>query len=119
MIDQSTAPKQFFVSHAIDKRAKFSADFRAADAMARRPAPVKPETGSMPSHQGLGLDDPYGVEDRWKQAIENNKKPTVRVCQSGPRLQLATQDIQLVPQGCVFRLQPPHGLELRSQQGQQ
>ena len=28
----------------------------------------------MPSDEGLRLDDLHGIKDRWKQAIEDNKK---------------------------------------------
>ena len=81
-MDPGYAPERIFVSHMPDKRPYFSVDFQTADAIARLPAPEKPETGTMPSDQGLRLDDLYGVEYRWEQAIENNKKPTIGICQS-------------------------------------
>ena len=42
--------------------------------MLRLRQPLKPKPGSTPSDQGLELDDPNGVEDRWETDDREQQK---------------------------------------------
>ena len=69
----------------------------------------------MPTQDGLGPDDCYGVKDARAATIEPNEQGTVGPTQMQSTWRALLQDIELVPQNQDFGCQPPSRLEAVAQ----
>src|ERR1700675_1901695 len=56
-------PQRIVNAHPLDQRAQVRVDLRPASKGAGFPTPVPAESGSVPSHEGLGADNHDGLED--------------------------------------------------------
>jgi hypothetical protein len=56
-------PQRIVGAHPSDQRAQVRVDLRQASKRAGFPTPVPAESGSVPSHEGLGANDRDGFED--------------------------------------------------------
>jgi hypothetical protein len=60
-------------------------DFNSLDAnQARLPTPVPTKSGSMPTHERLGLNDLDDLQNRRKPSIQLDKEPAIAVREPGP-----------------------------------
>ena len=59
--DARAAPRWVHVPHLLDQGDQFLICWRPTVAMARSPVPVEPESGAMPTHHRLGLDNHQGL----------------------------------------------------------
>ena len=69
----------------------------------------------MPTHDGLGPDDGYGVKDARAATVEPNEQGTVGPTQIHSTWSALLEDIELMPQDQVFGFQPPSRLEAVAQ----
>jgi hypothetical protein len=83
-VDARRAPQRILDAHACDKRPQFLIDSCPARWPPRLPAPVKSETGSMPSDQSFWADDRDHAEDRLEPLIQEDEGPAVPVRPLGP-----------------------------------
>jgi hypothetical protein len=60
----------------------------------------------MPTHDGLGPDDGYGVKDARTATIEPDEQSTIDPPQMKPAWRLPLQNIELMTQYNELRLQP-------------
>jgi len=65
----------------------------------------------MPTHDGLGPDDGYGVKNARTATIEPNEQGSVNPTQMQSMWRTLPQNIELMPQDQDFRFQPPSRLE--------
>src|SRR5258708_23799969 len=78
-VDAWRAPKRIFDAHPPDQDAQLRLDLRSPSSWARLPTPVAAKSGSMPTHERLGLDDCENLQDCWKPAIQLDKEPAIMV----------------------------------------
>jgi hypothetical protein len=91
--------------------AAFVLDLRPPSQRARLPAPVTAKAGPMPTHEGLGMNDRNGLEDRRKPAIQLDKEPSIINRESDAAAYLAPQNDQLMSKRCVLSFKPKLRLE--------
>src|SRR6266540_5616976 len=72
------------------------------------------QTHTMPSHDGLGPDAGYGVQDVRTAAIEPDQQRAVSPTQMQSTWRAPLQDIDLLPQYQDFGFEPPSRLEMRT-----
>src|SRR5207253_2256344 len=85
---------------------------RSIDAI---PSPISGKAHSMPTHDGLGPDDGYGVKNARTATIEPNEQGSVSPTQMQSTWRALLQNIELMPQDQVFGFQPPTRLEAVAQ----
>jgi hypothetical protein len=83
------------------------------------PTPVAAEAGTMPTHEGLWLDDRDRAQDRWKLSVQLDEEPPISICELEATAHLPPQHGQLMSKRCVLRLKPALRLERRGQQRKQ
>src|SRR6266404_7379824 len=76
-MDLGGAPEWVLKAHSLDQVAHLFGDPRSAPGRTRLPSPVSGETHSVPSQDGLGPDDGYGVKDARAATIEPNEQSTI------------------------------------------
>src|SRR4249920_1806810 len=62
-MDARRSPQRIVDAHPPDQRAQVRVDLRPASKGAGFPTPVPAESGSVPSHEGLGANDRDGLEN--------------------------------------------------------
>src|SRR5260370_34744491 len=80
-MDARRSPQRIFHAHPPDQRAQIRGDLRSASKRAGFATPVPAEAGPMPTHEGLGPDDPDALEDRWEQSTLLDHQQTIPICQ--------------------------------------
>ena len=73
----------------------------------------------MPPHEGLGLDDRDGLEDRRKPSIQLDQEQAIAVRELDATAHLPPQHNQLMPERGVLGLKSALRLERRGEQGQE
>jgi hypothetical protein len=73
----------------------------------------------MPTYKRFGTDDREGVQDRWKPAIDLDKKPAIVVREPGAATHPTAQNNQLISQCRVLCLEPQLRFEQRPRKGQE
>jgi hypothetical protein len=76
-MDLGGAPDRVLKAHSSDQVTHLFGDPRSATGRARLPSPVSGETHSMPTQDGLGPDDGYGVKDARAATIEPSEQSTI------------------------------------------
>jgi len=85
-VDARRAPKRILDAHPPDQRAEVRLDLRPPSPRVRHPTPVITETGTMPPHECLRLDDRENPQNRRKPSIQLDQKPAIVVRQPDPTL---------------------------------
>jgi hypothetical protein len=93
-MDTRRSPQRVLDAHLPDKRLQLRVDLRPPSPRARFPPPVAAKAGSMPAHDGLGLDDRENIQDRREPSIQLDQEPAIAVREPDPPLHLAPQDDQ-------------------------
>ena len=62
-VDARRSPQRIVNAHPSDEHAQVPIDLRPTSKGAGFPTPVPAEAGSVPSHEGLGVDNRDGLED--------------------------------------------------------
>jgi hypothetical protein len=73
----------------------------------------------MPTHEGLGLDDRDGLEDRWKPSIQLDQEQAISVRELDTTAHPPLQHNQLMAERRVLGLKSALRLERRGEQGQE
>ena len=73
----------------------------------------------MPTHEGLGLDDRDGLEDRWKPSIQLDQEQAISVRELDTTAHPPLQHNQLMTERRVLGLKSALRLERRGEQGQE
>jgi len=110
-MDARRSPQRIFLAHLPDQRAQIRGDLRSAAKRAGFPMPVLAETRPMPTHEGLGPNDPDGVEDRWKPSIQLDQEQAIVVRELDATAHPPLQDDQLISQRRVLCLKSALRLE--------
>src|SRR5262245_54647664 len=97
-MDLGRAPQRVLEAHASDQVANFFSNPRSSPAWAGLPSPVSGKAHSMPSHNGLGSDDGYGIKDARAATIEPDEQSTVDPPQMWSARRLPLQNIELMTQ---------------------
>src|SRR5215211_1008035 len=113
-MDPGGAPERVLQAHFSDQTAHLFADPRSAPGRMGLPSPVSGKTHAMPTHDGLGPDDGYGVKDVRTTAIKPDEQrrgqPNANAidvaCAAVEDLMLQYQD---------FSFEPPSRLEAVTQ----
>src|SRR6266540_3945889 len=113
-MDPRSAPERVLQAHSSDQIAHLFADPRSAPGRTGLPSPVGGKTHTMPSHDGPGPDDGYGVQDVRTAAIEPDQQRAVSPTQMQSTWRAPLQDIDLLPQYQDFGFEPPSRLEMRT-----
>jgi len=114
-MDPGSTPQWVFKTHSSDQIAHLFADPWPATARTGFPSPLRGEAHAMPTHNGLGPDDGYGVKNARTAAIEPNEQGAVGPTQMQSAWCALLQDIELMPQYQDFGFQPPPRLEAVAQ----
>ena len=101
-VDARRAPKRILDAHPPDQRAEVRLDLRPPSPRARLPTPVIAETGTMPPHERLRLDDRDNLQNRRKPAIQLDKKPAIAVREPNAAVHLTPQNGQLMSERRVL-----------------
>src|SRR5580704_9402062 len=115
-MDPGRSPERVLKAHSSDQIANLLIDPRPAAARTGLPSPVSGEPHSVPTHDRLGSDDGYGVQDPGKAAIMPNEQNPI-----GPtHIQSSTwhaqsKHVQLMPQDHNFGFKPRSRLEAVAQ----
>jgi hypothetical protein len=86
---------------------------------ARFPSPVGGEAHSMPTHDGLGPDDGYGVKNARAATIKPDEESAVDPTQMQSTWRTLLQDAELMPQHQDFGFELPSRLETVPQHADQ
>jgi hypothetical protein len=78
-VDARRSPQRIVNAHPSDQRAQVCVDLRPTSKGVGFPTPVPAETGSVPSHQGLGPDNRDGVEDCRKPPIQLDEEQKITI----------------------------------------
>ena len=114
-MDLGRSPQRVLKTHSSNEIAHLFADPRSATARTGLPSPVRGKAHSMPTHDGLGSDNGYGVKNARTATIEPNEQGTVGPTQMQSAWRALLQDIELMPQDQDFGFQPPPRLEAVAQ----
>ena len=114
-VDPGNAPQRVLNTHSSDQTAHLFADPWSATARTGFPSPICGEAHVMPTHNSLGLDDGYGVENARTATIEPNEQGTVGPMQMQSPWCALLQDIELMPQYQDFGFQTLSRLEAVAQ----
>ena len=109
-------PQWVIQAHLSDQCALVCVNLRPASQGSGFPAPVPPEAGTMPTHNGFGPDDRDRLQDRWKPSIQLDEEPAIGICEFEATLHLPPQHGQLMPKRRVLRLKPALRLERQDEQ---
>src|SRR5262245_32892454 len=112
-------PKRILNAHSSDQRPQIRVDLRPAAQGAGFPAPIVAKAGSMPAHDGLGPDDRYGLENRWKPAIQLNEEEAIGVREVNTTAHFALKHDQLTSERGILCFKPALRLEARGNHIQQ
>jgi hypothetical protein len=105
------APERILKTHSSDKVAHLFSDPRSATERTRLPSPVSGEAHSVPTHNGFGPDDGYGIKNVRKATIEPNEQGTVGPAQIQSTWCALSKHVQLMTQNQKFSVKPPSRLE--------
>jgi hypothetical protein len=72
----------------------------------------------MPTHQGLGIDNRDDLQDQREPSIQLDKEPPIVVGKQYPAWLVTPQDIQLMSERHVLRLEPALRLEWQGNKAQ-
>jgi hypothetical protein len=118
-MDAWRPPLRVIHAHLPDQRAQVCADLRPPSLRSRFPAPIPAETGTMPTHEGLGPNDGDRFQDRWKPSIQLDEKQPIAISELDSTLHLPPQYSQLMPERGVLRVKSALRLERRGEQRKQ
>jgi hypothetical protein len=68
----------------------------AADARTRFPAPIGPESATVPADYGVGPDNPDRTKNGRKEPIQPDQQQALGICQLQSLGQLANEDVELL-----------------------
>jgi hypothetical protein len=97
-MNPGSSPGRILRCHQPNESLKLCRDFRPAGPRARKEAPVPPEAGAMPAHDGLRLYDQQRARPSGPQAPEGEPKKPIPPGQLGSRV-LAFENGDLMTQG--------------------
>src|SRR6266853_3351183 len=109
------APQTVGQAHLSDQATELHWNLWPTTTRARLPAPVQPESCSMPPDDRLWLDNGDGVQHRRKQAIEPDEEQSVGHRKFRLRGNAPVQHAQLMPQDDDLGLKSRLRLERRNQ----
>ena len=112
-MDAWGAPQAVGHAHLPDQAPDLQRNLWPAPTCARLPAPVQAEAGSMPTQNGVRLDDRDGGQHRRKQTIEPDEEQPVDYRQLRLRRTAPAQHAQLMPQYDDLGLKRSPGFERR------
>ena len=117
-VDARRSPQRIVNAHPSDECAQVRVDLRPTFKGARFPTPVPAETGSMPSYEGLGVNNCDGLEDCRKPSIQLDEEQTITIRKPDTATHLPSQYDELMSERSVLRLKSALRLERRDEQGQ-
>jgi len=97
------APQRVRAANLANERAQLSRDLRSSDRVSRSPAPVRPKANPVPADDRFRSDDRNRAQDGRKPVIEPNEQKTIGIVQSWSRWQPSPKNVDLLPQGQIFR----------------
>ena len=96
-MDTRRTPEWVFKRYPADHRSHLDRNLGSASSRIAPPTPVKPPTGSVPTNDGVGLDDGQVAAPVWEKAGEESPKRSIRRLQEWP-LRVALENLKLMAQ---------------------
>ncbi len=115
-MDPRRAPKRIGNTHLADQPADLQQHNRPATTASRLPAPIRPETRTMPADNSVRLNNRQSIANSRKQPIKTNEYQTVDVTEGKFLWSSPPQDVYLVPQRpnlCLKRCPRPEQIDDR------
>src|SRR5215471_11513515 len=83
-------------AHLSDQPANFQQHSRSAAAVPRFPAPIRSETGTVPTDDGIGLHDRQRLDGIWHQTIQPNKDQAIHGTEGHSLRHMPSLDVKLM-----------------------
>src|SRR6516165_10514875 len=95
-MDSRRSPQRVGDAHLADQPANFQQDSWSAAAAPRFPAPIRSETGAMPTDDGIGLHDRQRLDGIRHQTIQPNKDQAIHGTEGHSLRHMPSLDVKLM-----------------------
>src|SRR5215471_14675412 len=95
-MDSRRSPQRVGDAHLADQPANFQRYSWSAAAVPRFPAPIRSETGTVPTDDGIGLHDRQRLDGIWHQTIQPNKDQAIHGTQRHSLRHMPSLDVKLM-----------------------
>src|SRR5215831_2056313 len=95
-MDSRRSPQRVGDAHLADQPANFRQDSWSAAAVAGFPAPIRSETCTMPTDDGIGLHDRQRLDGIWHQTIQPNKDQAIHRTEGHSLRHMPSLDVKLM-----------------------
>src|SRR5712671_6067052 len=115
-MDPRRSPQWVCDAHLSDQPAYFRRHRRSTATRSRLPAPVRSESGAVPTDNGFRLHNRQRIANHWKQPIETNEYQAVEDAERESLRSSPPQNVYLLPQCpnlCLERCPRPKQIDNR------
>src|SRR6516165_6137161 len=104
-MDSRRSPQRVGDAHLVDQPANFQRYNWSAAALPRFPAPIQSETGTVPTHDGIGLHNRQRLQGIWHQTIQPNKDQAIHGTEDYPIRHMPSLNVELMTKDQDFSFQ--------------
>src|SRR6476660_2404385 len=95
-MDSRRSPQRVGDAHLADQSANFQRHRWSAAAVPRFPAPIRSETGTVPTDDGVRLHNRQRLDGIWHQTIQPNKDQAIHRTEGQSLRQIPALDVKLM-----------------------
>jgi hypothetical protein len=97
------APQRVRAAHIANERAQLGRNLRSSRRVSGSPAPIRPKATPVPADDRFRSDDRNRAQDGREPVIEPNEQKTIGIVQSWSLWHPSPKNVDLLPQGEIFR----------------